>query len=85
MTAVQMNTLNSQIWRDMGIISENEGMMIRVAKYLRKVVKEMTADPSLMTKEQFYARLDEAKKGKTYQMLPGEDLTAYLKRQGYDI
>ena len=48
MTAVQMNTLNSQIWRDMGIISENEGMMIRVAKYLRKVVKEMTADPSLM-------------------------------------
>ena len=37
MTAVQMNTLNSQIWRDMGIISENEGMMIRVAKYLRKV------------------------------------------------
>ena len=85
MTAVQMNTLNSQIWRDMGIISENEGMMIRVAKYLRKVVKEMTADPSLMTKEQFYARIDEAKKGKTYQMPPGEDLTAYLKRQGYDI
>lgn len=85
MTTIQMNTLNSQIWHDMGIISENESMMIRVAKYLRKVVKEMTADPTLMTKEQFYARIDEAKKGKTYKMRPEEDLTAYLKRQGYDI
>lgn len=52
-----------------------------VAKYFRKVVKETSADPTLMSKEQFYARIDEAKKGKTYKMHPEEDLTAYLRRQ----
>ena len=85
MTAIQMNALNAQIWRDMGTIAEDEGMMQRVAKYLRRVVKEMTADPTQMTKEEFFARIDEAKKGQTYSMLPDEDLTAFLKRQGYDL
>ena len=85
MTAIQMNALNAQIWRDMGTIAEDEGMMRRVAKYLRKVVKEMTADSTSMTKDEFFARIDEAKKGPTYSMLPDEDLTAYLKRQGYDL
>lgn len=85
MTAVQMNALNAQMWRDMGTIAEDEGMMRRVAKYLRRVVKEMTADPTLMTKDEFFARIDEAKKGPTYSMLPDEDLTAFLKRQGYDL
>ena len=32
MTALQMNALNAQIWRDMGTIAEDEGMMQRVAK-----------------------------------------------------
>ena len=85
MTAVQMNALNAQIWRDMGTIARDDGMMLRVAKYLRKVVKEMASDPTLMTKEEFYARIDEAKKGPTYRMLPDEDLTTFLKRQGYDL
>mgnify|MGYP007104052957 CR=1 FL=1 len=30
MTAVQLNALNAQIWRDMGIIAEDEGMLKRV-------------------------------------------------------
>lgn len=32
MTTLQMNALNAQIWRDMGTIAEDEGMMQRVAK-----------------------------------------------------
>lgn len=85
MTAIQLNALNAQMWRDMGTIAEDEGMMRRVAKYLRRVVKEMTTDPTLMTKDEFFARIDEAKKGPTSSMLPDEDLTAFLKRQGYDL
>ncbi len=38
-----------------------------------------------MTKEEFFARIDEAKKGPTYKMLPNEDLTTFLRRLGNDI
>ena len=46
--------------------------MTRVAKYLRKLVKEKKADPTLMSKEEFFAKLDKAEesieqgKGKTF-------------------
>ncbi len=42
-------------------------------------------DPTLMTKEEFFARVDKAKEGSSYEMLPGENLTDFLTRQGYEI
>ena len=33
-----------------------------------------------MTKEEFFRRIDEAEKGKTYTMRPGETLDDMLKR-----
>lgn len=53
MTAVQMNALNVQVWRDMVTITTDEGMMRRVAKYLRKIVKQMTSVPTVMKSLQF--------------------------------
>ena len=40
----------------------------------------MTEDPTLMTKEEFLARVDEAKKGPLYEMQPGESLDDLIKR-----
>lgn len=79
MTAIQLNALNAQMWRDMGTIAEDEGMMRRVAKYLRKVVKEMNADPTLMTKEDFMARIEDARKqtGKSFANV--EELDKYIR------
>ena len=57
MTAMQ---LNAEILRNMSIIAEGEKMLKRAAKYLRKLVTEKQADPTLMTKEEFFARVDEA-------------------------
>jgi len=37
-------------------------MLSRVAKYLRRVAKEMTDDPTCMSKEEYFARLDEAER-----------------------
>ena len=67
------------MWRDMGTIAEDEGMMRRVAKYLRKVVKEMNADPTLMTKEDFMARIEDARKqtGKSFANV--EELDKYIR------
>lgn len=88
MTAVQMNALNAQIWRDMGILADSESMMKRVAKYLSKLVKEKE-DPTLMTKEEFFAKIERAEKqsarGEGMKMLPGEDLATFLRRNGYDV
>ncbi len=85
MTALEMGELNAEILQNLGTIAEDETVLARVAKYLRRVVKEMDTDPTLMSKDDFFARVDEAKKGPTYTMLPDEDLTSFLKRQGYEI
>ena len=75
MTSVQ---LNAQIWRDMGILADSEPMMKRVAKYLRKLVKEKV-DPTLMTKEEFFAKIERAEEqpGKSFANV--EELDKYIR------
>jgi len=83
MTAIQ---LNAEILRNLGALAEDEGMLKRVAKYLRKLVAEKEADPTLMSKEEFFARVDEAreqiKRGEGIEMLPDESLDEFLNRVG---
>ena len=80
MTTLQ---LNADIYRNLGIIAEDESMLKRVAKYVQKLAKQMTDDPTRMTKEEFFARIDEAEKGPRYKMLPDETLDEMLTRLGY--
>ena len=47
MTAIQ---LNAEILRNLGTLAEDESMLKRVAKYLRKLVAEKKEDPTLFTK-----------------------------------
>ena len=42
----------------------------------------MTNDPTCMTKEEFFARIERAEQGPTYTMLPNETLDEMLKRLG---
>ena len=64
--------LNAEIMQNLSVLADSEDMMTRVAKYLRKLVKEKKADPRLMSKEEFFAKLDKAEesieqgKGKTF-------------------
>ena len=81
MTAIQ---LNAELYRAMGVIADDETLMTKVLKYVKRLAAKKE-DPTLMTKEEFYKRIDRAKEGPTYSMLPGENLTAFLKRQGYDL
>ena len=80
MTAAQTGALNAEILRNLGTLAANESMLNRVAKYLRKLVKENEADPTLMTKEEFFARVDDAKKGPTYELKDGETIEDLIKR-----
>jgi len=65
MTAIQ---LNAEILRNMSIIAEDEHLLRRVAKYLRKVVAEKKADPTELTREEFANRVNESRE----QYLRGE-------------
>ena len=88
MTAVQYNTMSKELWQNIGAIAGNEDLMRRLARYAKKLAKEQN-DPTLMTKEEYFAMLDEAEqqlaRGEGMAMLPGEDLTTFLKRNGYEI
>ena len=83
MTAIQMN---AELLRNMSIIAEDENLLKRAAKYLRKLVTEKKTDPTLLTKEDFFARVDEAreqiKRGEGVEMLPDESLDEFLQRVG---
>lgn len=83
MTAIE---LNAQIWRDMAEIADNELLLKQLAKYLKKLVAKKQTDPSLMTKEEFFANVDEAleqaRQGHVHRMNPDESLDDFLKRVG---
>ena len=78
MTAMQ---LNAEMLRNMSIIAEDENLLKRAAKYLRKLVAEKE-DPTLMTKEEFFKRVDEAREeirqGKGKRFSNPEEMNAWL-------
>lgn len=88
MTAAQLNAMNTELWRSIAAIADSEPLMRRLARYAKKLVKEKE-DSTLMTKEEYFAMLDEAEeqinRGEYSVLLPEEDLSTHLKRLGYDI
>ena len=88
MTAIQLNAMNTELWQSIGAIADSEPLMKRLARYAKKLVKEKS-DSTLMTKEEFFAKIERAEqqaaRGEGMAMLPGEDLSAFLKRNGYEI
>ena len=80
MTALQ---LNADIYQNLAILSQDESMLEKAAKSLRRLVNKMTEDPTCMTKEEYFAMLDRAEKGPRHRMLPDETLDEMLTRLGY--
>ena len=78
MTAVEVN---AQIWHDMAEIADSEALMKQLAKYLKKLVAKKN-DPTLMTKEEFFARVDEAleqaRQGRVHRIETKEELNQFL-------
>ena len=70
--------MNAEILRNMSIIAEDENLLKRAAKYLRKLVAEKK-DPTLMTEEEFFAKIERAEKqpGKSFKSV--EELDKYIR------
>ena len=79
MTAIQMNV---EMLRNMSIIAEDENLLKRAAKYLRKLVAEKQADPTEFSKEEFFARVDKAREeirqGKGKRFSNPDEMNAWL-------
>ncbi len=76
--------MNAEILRNMSIIAEDESLLKRAARYLRKLAAEKENDTTLLSKEEFFARVDDAreqiKRGEGVEMLPDESLDEFLER-----
>ena len=82
MTTVQMN---ADVYRSLSIIAEDESLSAKLMKYIKKLTAKKE-DPTLMTKEEFFRRVDEsleqARQGRVHRMLPNESLDEFLERVG---
>ena len=74
--------LNAEVLRNMSIIAEDENLLKRAAKYLRKLVAEKPTDPTEFTKEEFFARVDEGReqirRGEGIRFTNREDMNKWL-------
>ncbi len=79
MTAKEMNV---EMLRNMSIIAENESLLKRATKYLRKLVAEMQADSTLLSKEEFLRRVDEGReqirRGECVQFSDRDEMNKWL-------
>jgi len=80
MTALQLDT---DFFKNLGIIAEDETILLKVTKYVRNLVKKMqTNDSTLLTEEEYFRHLDEAEenyaKRNYYEMKQGESLEDFL-------
>ena len=71
--------LNAELYRNLGIIAEDETMLEKAVNYVRKLAKQLTEDPTRMTKEEYFRRLDEAEKGPSRSFASIEELDQYLR------
>ena len=76
MTAIQMN---AEMLRNMSIIAEDENLLKRATKYLSKLVAEKVSESTRLSKEDFFERIEEARKqtGQTFETV--EELDKYIR------
>lgn len=53
--------MNTELWQSIGAIADNESLMKRLTRFAKKLVKEKE-DSTLMSKEEYFRRIDESKK-----------------------
>ncbi len=78
MTAAQLNAMNTELWQSIGTIADSEPLMKRLTRYAKKLVKEKQ-DPTLMSKEEFYAKIERAEKQQGKSFASVEELDKYIR------
>lgn len=71
--------MNAEMLRNMSIIAEDENLLKRATKYLRKLVAEKESESTRLSKEDFFERIEEARKqtGQTFETV--EEIDKYIR------
>jgi hypothetical protein len=77
MTALQ---LNSEFFAVMSQIAARKGLLQEVLNFAKALLAKKD-DETQMTKEEFFRRIDEAKKGESESFDNADDLDKYIKGQ----
>ncbi|MBE6332883.1 MAG: hypothetical protein E7070_11430 [Bacteroidales bacterium] len=75
MTTMQ---LREELFRELNPLLDSEEAMKRLIKYAKKIAAPKP-DPTLMTKEEFFHRVDEAKKGASKSFDNVAELDKYIR------
>lgn len=79
--------LNAELHSVIDTMAEDETLLAKMLKYAKRLVAKKE-DPTLMTKEEFFAMVDDsleqARQGKVYRMRPDEKLDTFLERMRAD-
>lgn len=80
--------IESSFLHDIQLVAQDAKLFENLKKYVKKLLAKKK-DETLMTKEEFFAEVDEAldqaKRGEVTQQLPGESVTDMLRRTGYVV
>ncbi|MBQ7690596.1 MAG: hypothetical protein IJT30_05290 [Muribaculaceae bacterium] len=73
--------LNAEFFQNLGIVAQDENLLRRAMRYIKRLAAEKS-DPTLMTKEEFFAQVDEAleeaRQGKGRRFNDVKEMTVWL-------
>ena len=73
--------MSAELFRQLSIIAEDESLMAKMLKYAKKLTASKAA-PTLMTKEEFFAKIDEsleqARQGRVHRIESKAELNQFL-------
>ena len=71
--------LNQELFRQLAVISGDENMMRKAVKALKRIIgKAEEKDATLMSREDFMARVEKAAHGKSKSFASVEDIDNYI-------
>lgn len=74
--------MNIELWQSIGAIADSEPLMKRLTKYTKKLVMERETDPTEMTREEFFTRVDksmeQARQGRVHRIESKAELEQFL-------
>ena len=77
-----LTEMNAELFRQLSIIAEDESLMAKLLKYAKKLTANKKSDSSLMTEEEFFARIDasmeQAQQGHVHRIETKEELNQFL-------
>ncbi len=77
--------LTAELLRELRVIEDDETLMRKALNYIKKLTAKKT-DPTLMSKEEFMAKLErgeeEYRQGKCVRLQENESLSDMLRRSG---